>query len=107
MALRDLNEGGGVNGCKLATDRRDSQSQGTVGSTRRSSLTPNDRNGSGTAFQATWPPCLLLRMSRRNRGKADVRGSNGRTSSDSGRAGHQGGTVACEPGTVIERPGCV
>ena len=32
MALRDLNEGGGVNGCKLVTDRRDLQSQGTVAS---------------------------------------------------------------------------
>jgi hypothetical protein len=46
MALRDLNEGGGITGCKLVTDRRDSQSQGTVASTRRSPLTPNDRNGS-------------------------------------------------------------
>jgi branched-chain amino acid transport system substrate-binding protein len=30
MAFRDINEAGGVNGCKLATDTRDSQSQGTV-----------------------------------------------------------------------------
>jgi branched-chain amino acid transport system substrate-binding protein len=30
MAFRDLNEAGGVLGCKLVTDTRDSQSQGTV-----------------------------------------------------------------------------
>ena len=30
MAFRDFNEAGGVNGCKLVTDTRDSQSQGTV-----------------------------------------------------------------------------
>lgn len=30
MAFRDLNEAGGVNGCKLATETRDSQSQGNV-----------------------------------------------------------------------------
>jgi ABC-type branched-subunit amino acid transport system substrate-binding protein len=30
MAFRDLNEAGGVNGCDLVTDTRDSQSQGTV-----------------------------------------------------------------------------
>ena len=30
MAFRDLNDAGGVNGCKLVTDTRDSQSQGTV-----------------------------------------------------------------------------
>ena len=30
MALRDINDAGGVNGCKLTTDVRDSQSQGTV-----------------------------------------------------------------------------
>src|SRR5688572_12780654 len=30
MAFRDINEAGGVNGCKLVTDTRDSQSQGTV-----------------------------------------------------------------------------
>jgi ABC-type branched-subunit amino acid transport system substrate-binding protein len=30
MAFRDINEAGGVNGCKLLTDTRDSQSQGNV-----------------------------------------------------------------------------
>ena len=30
MAFRDINDAGGVNGCKLVTDTRDSQSQGTV-----------------------------------------------------------------------------
>ena len=30
MAFRDFNEAGGVDGCKLVTDTRDSQSQGTV-----------------------------------------------------------------------------
>ena len=30
MAFRDINEAGGVLGCKLATDTRDAQSQGTV-----------------------------------------------------------------------------
>jgi branched-chain amino acid transport system substrate-binding protein len=30
MAFRDINEAGGVNGCKLVTDTRDSQSQGNV-----------------------------------------------------------------------------
>jgi ABC-type branched-subunit amino acid transport system substrate-binding protein len=30
MAFRDFNDAGGVNGCKLETDTRDSQSQGTV-----------------------------------------------------------------------------
>nr|WP_073052747.1 ABC transporter substrate-binding protein [Kaistia soli] len=30
MALRDLNDAGGVAGCKIVTDTRDSQSQGTV-----------------------------------------------------------------------------
>src|SRR5688572_7735382 len=30
MAFRDFNDAGGVNGCKLVTDTRDSQSQGTV-----------------------------------------------------------------------------
>jgi len=30
MALRDVNDAGGAAGCKLATDTRDSQSQGTV-----------------------------------------------------------------------------
>jgi ABC-type branched-subunit amino acid transport system substrate-binding protein len=30
MAFRDFNEAGGVNGCKLVTDTRDSQSQGNV-----------------------------------------------------------------------------
>ena len=30
MAFRDLNDAGGVNGCKLVTDTRDSQSQGNV-----------------------------------------------------------------------------
>ncbi len=30
MALRDINDAGGVGGCKLVTDTRDSQSQGTV-----------------------------------------------------------------------------
>src|SRR5262249_46952844 len=30
MALRDLNNAGGINGCKLLTDTRDSQSQGNV-----------------------------------------------------------------------------
>ncbi|MDP9138422.1 MAG: ABC transporter substrate-binding protein [Pseudomonadota bacterium] len=30
MALRDINDAGGVNGCKLVTDTRDSQSQGNV-----------------------------------------------------------------------------
>lgn len=30
MAFRDFNEAGGVGGCKLVTDTRDSQSQGTV-----------------------------------------------------------------------------
>ncbi|HVI88940.1 MAG TPA: ABC transporter substrate-binding protein [Dongiaceae bacterium] len=30
MAFRDINDAGGVNGCKLATDTRDSQSQGNV-----------------------------------------------------------------------------
>jgi branched-chain amino acid transport system substrate-binding protein len=30
MAFRDFNEAGGVNGCNLVTDTRDSQSQGTV-----------------------------------------------------------------------------
>jgi branched-chain amino acid transport system substrate-binding protein len=30
MAFRDINEAGGVNGCKLVSDTRDSQSQGTV-----------------------------------------------------------------------------
>jgi branched-chain amino acid transport system substrate-binding protein len=30
MAFRDFNDAGGVDGCKLATDTRDSQSQGTV-----------------------------------------------------------------------------
>jgi branched-chain amino acid transport system substrate-binding protein len=30
MALRDINEAGGVNGCKLIADTRDSQSQGNV-----------------------------------------------------------------------------
>src|SRR5215467_16221786 len=30
MAFRDINDAGGVNGCKLVTDTRDSQSQGNV-----------------------------------------------------------------------------
>jgi branched-chain amino acid transport system substrate-binding protein len=30
MALRDINEAGGVAGCKLVTDTRDSQTQGTI-----------------------------------------------------------------------------
>ena len=30
MAFRDINDAGGINGCKLVTDTRDSQSQGTV-----------------------------------------------------------------------------
>ena len=30
MAFRDINDAGGVSGCKLVTDTRDSQSQGTV-----------------------------------------------------------------------------
>ena len=30
MAFRDINEAGGVRGCQLATDTRDSQSQGNV-----------------------------------------------------------------------------
>jgi branched-chain amino acid transport system substrate-binding protein len=30
MALRDINDAGGVNGCRLITDTRDSQSQGNV-----------------------------------------------------------------------------
>src|SRR6266498_1081631 len=30
MAFRDFNEAGGVNGCKLVTDTRDSQTQGNV-----------------------------------------------------------------------------
>ena len=30
MAFRDINDAGGINGCKLATDTRDSQSQGNV-----------------------------------------------------------------------------
>src|SRR6266545_72491 len=30
MAFKDLNDAGGVNGCKLVTDTRDSQSQGNV-----------------------------------------------------------------------------
>lgn len=30
MAFRDVNEAGGIDGCKLVTDTRDSQSQGTV-----------------------------------------------------------------------------
>ncbi|HEU4825902.1 MAG TPA: ABC transporter substrate-binding protein, partial [Dongiaceae bacterium] len=30
MAFRDFNDAGGVNGCKLVTDTRDSQSQGNV-----------------------------------------------------------------------------
>ncbi len=30
MAFRDLNQAGGVNGCQLATEERDAQSQGTV-----------------------------------------------------------------------------
>src|SRR6476659_10929344 len=30
MAFRDFNDAGGVGGCKLVTDTRDSQSQGTV-----------------------------------------------------------------------------
>src|ERR1700751_1255697 len=30
MAFRDLNDAGGVHGCKLVTDTRDSQSQGNV-----------------------------------------------------------------------------
>jgi branched-chain amino acid transport system substrate-binding protein len=30
MAFRDINEAGGVNGCELVTDTRDSQSQGSV-----------------------------------------------------------------------------
>src|SRR5918997_794297 len=30
MAFRDLNEAGGVAGCRLVADTRDSQSQGTV-----------------------------------------------------------------------------
>jgi len=30
MALRDINDAGGVNGCKIVTDTRDSQSQGNV-----------------------------------------------------------------------------
>jgi branched-chain amino acid transport system substrate-binding protein len=30
MAFRDINDAGGANGCKLVTDTRDSQSQGTV-----------------------------------------------------------------------------
>lgn len=30
MAFRDLNDAGGVNGCKLVTDTRDSQSQGNI-----------------------------------------------------------------------------
>ena len=35
-------------------------------------------SGSGTAFQATWPPCLLLRGSRLNRGKVDIDDPRGR-----------------------------
>src|SRR3954463_6062423 len=30
MAFRDINEAGGVRGCDLATDTRDSQSQGNI-----------------------------------------------------------------------------
>ena len=30
MAFRDFNDAGGVNGCKVVTDTRDSQSQGNV-----------------------------------------------------------------------------
>src|SRR6185312_16674062 len=30
MAFRDINDAGGVNGCKLVTDTRDAQSQGNV-----------------------------------------------------------------------------
>src|SRR5438128_1833105 len=30
MAFRDINDAGGVNGCKLVTDTRDAQSQGSV-----------------------------------------------------------------------------
>ena len=30
MAFRDINDAGGVNGCKLVTDTRDSQSQGNI-----------------------------------------------------------------------------
>jgi hypothetical protein len=64
MALRDLNEGGGITGCKLVTDRRDSQSQGTVASTRRSPLTPNDRNGSRAACPVLRTAGLLCPQER-------------------------------------------
>jgi len=38
MALRDFNEAGGVNGCKIAAEIRDSQSQGTVAVDQASQL---------------------------------------------------------------------
>ena len=43
MAFRDFNDAGGVGGCKLVTDTRDSQSQGNVAVDRRRSWSRSRR----------------------------------------------------------------
>ena len=60
--------------------------------------------GSGTAFQASWPPCLLLRVKPSKTAESGRSGSHGRTPPDSGRAGHRGGTAGYSQERKLEPP---
>ena len=49
MAFRDINDAGGVGGCKLVTDTRDSQSQGNVAVDAATQLVKSRRCRSSSA----------------------------------------------------------
>lgn len=80
MAFRDFNEAGGVDGCKLVTDTRDSQSQGTVAVDQATQLvnvkkvpviiggiisSVSSRSSLPSRQQPAWCRCLRRRPRRR------------------------------------------
>jgi hypothetical protein len=55
---------------------------------------PTSAPGPGTALQATWPLCLLLRVKPPKSRESRRSGSHGRIPPDGGHAGHRGGMAA-------------